>query len=135
MQNHYFICEGETEYCCYHCSGSIPKPIAPSPIGDTILDCIEEHFDLEPDWPKIPWLAWLMGWTETYATALCSGNIPLTEEHAAALSSKLGSTKEFWLARDINYRTELEKLKLLPDFETFPHTSNCIAEKGKQNEK
>ena len=86
------------------CRAAPFEPDWTSPPGDTILDLLEQ-----------------LGWTrEELARRLCcsverthrliDGNAILTEDDALRLSSVLGSSMEFWLAREMHYRKDLARL-------------------------
>ncbi len=75
-----------------------------SPPGDTILDVVqfkgwsidEVSQRLSIDVPRV--------------SRLIIGSEPLTDEDAARLAEVLGSTKEFWIAREAKYRAALGRL-------------------------
>ena len=44
---------------------------------------------------------------------LLSGQLPITEDIAFVLKDELGGTYTFWLKREENYRTALERIPCL----------------------
>lgn len=78
-----------------------------SPPGDTIEDLLEER-----GWTKGE-LAERLGRTPKHVSELVSGVAPISAETAAKLSRVLGSTPEFWLEREGQYRAALERRKEL----------------------
>ena len=74
-----------------------------SPSGDTIEDLLEER-----DWTQAQ-LAEQMGYTIQHVSQLINGNAPITEETALTLARVLGSTAEFWITREAQYRAQLAK--------------------------
>lgn len=75
-----------------------------SPPGETILDLIEER-----GWTQYE-LAQRLGYTEKHVSQLLNGKVSLTQDAAQRLQRVLGSTLEFWLAREANYRGHLARL-------------------------
>ncbi|TVR05410.1 MAG: transcriptional regulator [Phormidium sp. GEM2.Bin31] len=75
-----------------------------SPPGDTILDLLEER-----DWTPVQ-LAECLGYSSEYINQLIRGKAPITENIAICLENVLGSTAKFWLQREIQYRSQLEKI-------------------------
>ena len=73
-----------------------------SPPGDTIADILEERGWSPED------LADKMGMTVAYIRLLLKGAAPITEGVAILLVQALGSTKEFWLKREEQYRAKLQ---------------------------
>lgn len=69
-----------------------------SPPGDTILDLLEER-----DWTRIQ-LSEHLGCTLEYLNQLIDGKASINEETALKLERVLGSTAEFWLNREAQYR-------------------------------
>ena len=74
-----------------------------SPFGDTIEDLLEER-----DWTQAQ-LAEQMGYTIQHVSQLIHGKAQITEETALKLEQVLGSTAEFWLTREAQYRAQLAK--------------------------
>jgi HTH-type transcriptional regulator/antitoxin HigA len=72
-----------------------------SPPGDSITDAIEER-----DWTQAQ-LAERLGYTEKHVSLLINAKVPITEESAQKLSRVIGSTPEFWLRREAQYRAQL----------------------------
>lgn len=83
-----------------------PKPFAPSwvsPPGDTIADLLEER-----GWTSAS-LAERLGVTPKHVSELLHGKATISAETAGRLSLVLGSTAEFWLTREAQYRAALER--------------------------
>ena len=76
-----------------------------SPPGDTIVDAIEER-----DWTQAQ-LAERLGYTEKHVSLLINAKVPITEESAQKLSRVIGSTPEFWLRREAQYRAQLVQIE------------------------
>jgi len=76
-----------------------------SPPGDTITDAIEER-----DWTQAQ-LAERLGYTEKHVSLLINAKVPITEESAQKLSRVIGSTPEFWLRREAQYRAQLVQIE------------------------
>ncbi|PZO35755.1 MAG: DNA-binding protein [Pseudanabaena frigida] len=76
-----------------------------SPPGDTIIDAIEER-----DWTQAQ-LAERLGYTEKHVSLLINAKVPITEESAQKLSRVIGSTPEFWLRREAQYRAQLVQIE------------------------
>lgn len=76
-----------------------------SPPGDTIMDAIEER-----DWTQSQ-LAERLGYTEKHVSLLINAKVPITEESAQKLSRVIGSTPEFWLRREAQYRAQLVQIE------------------------
>ncbi|PZV11149.1 MAG: DNA-binding protein [Pseudanabaena sp.] len=76
-----------------------------SPPGDTIIDAIEER-----DWTQSQ-LAERLGYTEKHVSLLINAKVPITEESAQKLSRVIGSTPEFWLRREAQYRAQLVQVE------------------------
>jgi HTH-type transcriptional regulator/antitoxin HigA len=72
-----------------------------SPPGDTIIDALEER-----DWTQSQF-AERIGYTEKHVSLLINAKVPITEESAQKLSRVIGSTPEFWLRREAQYRAQL----------------------------
>lgn len=82
------------------------EPFAPdwvSPPGDTILDIAEER-----GWTQVE-LAHRLGYTEKHVSQLVNGKVPLSVDAALRLERVLGSTVDFWLAREANYQKHLAR--------------------------
>jgi HTH-type transcriptional regulator / antitoxin HigA len=75
-----------------------------SPPGDTMLDLIEER-----GWTQVE-LADRLGYTEKHVSQLINGKVPLTVDAAVRLERVLGSSLDFWLAREANYQKHLARL-------------------------
>lgn len=76
-----------------------------SPPGDTILDLIEER-----GWTQAE-LAKRLGYTEKHISQLINGKVPLTVDAAQRLARVLGSSVDFWLTREANYRKHSARLE------------------------
>jgi HTH-type transcriptional regulator / antitoxin HigA len=76
-----------------------------SPPGDTITDAIAER-----DWTQAQ-LAERLGYTEKHVSLLINAKVPITEESAQKLSRVIGSTPEFWLRREAQYRAQLVQIE------------------------
>lgn len=72
-----------------------------SPPGDTIDDLLEEF-----GWSKTEF-AERTGFTARHLDELVQGLAPITADVAERLALVLGSTAEFWLVRDAQYRAAL----------------------------
>ena len=72
-----------------------------SPPGETILDLLTER-----DWTQAQ-LAQRLGYTTKHVSLLMNGKAPITEETALKLEKVLGSTANFWLQREAQYRAHL----------------------------
>lgn len=72
-----------------------------SPPGDTITDLLEER-----DW-SLEFLAEKLNLTEEQARDLLVGKLAITPELALQLEQVLGSTAEFWLNREAQYRAKI----------------------------
>lgn len=82
------------------------KSFAPSwvsPPGDTIADLLEER-----GWTGAS-LAGRLGVTPKHVSELIHGKASISAELAGRLSLVLGSTAEFWLTREAQYRAALER--------------------------
>lgn len=71
--------------------------------GDTIEDLLEER-----DWTKTE-LARRLGVTKKHLNELLRGRATLSADMAARLAMVLGSTEEFWLRREAQYRAGLQR--------------------------
>lgn len=72
-----------------------------SPPGDTIADILEERCWTVAD------LASKLNCSEAYVNCLIRGDTPIFRDLATKLSEVLGSSVEFWLNREANYRNSL----------------------------
>ena len=82
------------------------EPFTPdwvSPPGDTILDIAEER-----GWSQVE-LAQRLGYTEKHVSQLINGKVALSVDAALRLERVLGSTADFWLAREANYQKHLAR--------------------------
>lgn len=75
-----------------------------SPPGETIADLLDER-----GWSKSE-LADRLGCTPKHVSQMLNGKAPIHAEMAAMLSRVLGSTPEFWLQREAQYRAALERI-------------------------
>lgn len=83
-------------------------PFAPdwaSPPGESILDLAEER-----GWTQVE-LARRLGYTEKHISQLINGKVALTVDAAQRLERVLGSTLDFWLALEANYRKHTARLE------------------------
>lgn len=80
------------------------EPDWASPPGETILDLIEER-----GWTQSE-LAQRLGYTEKHVSQLLNGKVALSQDAAQRLHRVLGSTVDFWMAREANYRGHLARL-------------------------
>lgn len=78
-----------------------------SPPGDTMSDLLEER-----GWSRVDF-AKRLGVTPKHVNELLKGRAPIHAEQALLLSRVLGSTPEFWLQREANYRAGLARLESL----------------------
>lgn len=92
-----------------------------SPPGETIADLIEER-----DWSQAV-LAKRLGYTTKHISLLINGKAPITQDTALKLESVLGSSVDFWLSREAQYRAKLAQKeaetafkKWVPWIETLP---------------
>lgn len=76
-----------------------------SPPGDTIADLIDER-----DWTQAQ-LSERLGYTTKHVSQLINGKASISEETAIKLERVLGSTAEFWLNREAQYRAQLAKIE------------------------
>lgn len=79
-------------------------PTWASPPGDTILDLLDER-----GWTQIEF-AERTGFTKKHVNELVSGRATITADTADRLSRVLGSTIDFWLVREAQYRAALERI-------------------------
>ena len=83
-------------------------PFAPdwvSPPGESILDIAEER-----GWTQAE-LAQRLGYTEKHVSQLINGKVPVSIDAAQRLERVLGSTMDFWLAREANYQKHKARLE------------------------
>jgi HTH-type transcriptional regulator/antitoxin HigA len=83
-------------------------PFAPdwvSPPGESVLDIAEER-----GWTQAE-LAHRLGYTEKHVSQLINGKVPLSVDAALRLERVLGSTADFWLAREANYQKHKARLE------------------------
>lgn len=86
----------------------LSAPFAPdwvSPPGETVLDIAEER-----GWTQAE-LAHRLGYTEKHVSQLINGKVPLTVDAALRLERVLGSTADFWLAREANFQKHKARLE------------------------
>jgi len=76
-----------------------------SPPGDTIWDAAEER-----GWTQVE-LAQRLGYTEKHMSQLINGKAPLSMDAALRLERVLGSTADFWLAREAKYQHHKARLE------------------------
>jgi HTH-type transcriptional regulator/antitoxin HigA len=69
-----------------------------SPPGDTIQDVIEER-----DW-TLARLSKALGYSPQFINQLLNGEAIITKDIALNLGRVIGSTSEFWLNREAQYR-------------------------------
>ena len=83
-------------------------PFAPdwaSPLGDTIVDLIEER-----GWTQAE-LAERLGYSAKHVNRLVQEKVALTEDAALRLEPVLGASAGFWLTREARYRERATRLK------------------------
>ncbi len=81
------------------------QPDWTTPPGSTIYDLM-----LERGWNQTE-LAERLGYSTKHLSQLINGKITLTDNVALRLERVLGSSSEFWLNREANYRDRLARLK------------------------
>lgn len=97
-----------------------------SPPGATISDVLAENS------LSVKQFSALIGVTLAQATKLLAGRMSVSEEIAERLGKHIGSTKEFWLKREIQYQEDLQRmqeiesenrewLKLIPTADMIRH--------------
>lgn len=74
------------------------------PPGETILEAAEER-----GWTQSE-LAQRLGYSEKHISQLINGKVPITLDAAQRLERVLGSTLDFWLSLEANYRKHLARL-------------------------
>ena len=75
-----------------------------SPPGDSIADVINER-----EWTQVQF-ANQLGISKKQLNRLILGEVELTNEMANRLAKVLGSTEQFWLRREAQYRKQLARL-------------------------
>lgn len=75
-----------------------------SPPGDTILDLLKVTNTSRP------MLASLLNVTVNVVEGLLNGDVPICYGVAVGLARKFGSSPEFWMERDCQYRLARERL-------------------------
>ena len=86
----------------------LSAPFAPdwvSPPGETVLDIAEDR-----GWTQAE-LAHRLGYTEKHVSQLINGKVPLSVDAALRLERVLGSTADFWLAREANFQKHKARLE------------------------
>ncbi len=89
-------------------SDDLNAPFEPdwiSPPGDSIRDAAEER-----GWTQDE-LAQRLGYSAKHMRQLISGNVALTHDTALRLSHVIGSTVNFWLAREADYQRHFARLE------------------------
>lgn len=76
-----------------------------SPPGNTISDVLEER-----GWQQREF-AERLGYTQKHVSQLITGKVPITVDAAKRLERVLGSGMEFWLALEMNYQTQQNRLE------------------------
>lgn len=84
-----------------------------SPPGNTISDLLEER-----DWTEAQ-MADRLGCDENYVNRLVNGEELMTGETAVKLERVLGSTAQFWLRREAQYRTRLANIEQEKQLQTW----------------
>ena len=82
-------------------------PFAPDWVlapGESILDLAEER-----GWSQGE-LAQRLGYSEKHISQLINGKVPITVDAAQRLERVLGSTIDFWLALEANYKKHKNRL-------------------------
>lgn len=82
---------------------SVFRPDWVSPPGDTIADLLEEN-----GWSQAEF-AGRVGYTTKHVNQLINGKASITDETAVRLERVLGSSAQFWLAREAQYRESLAR--------------------------
>jgi HTH-type transcriptional regulator/antitoxin HigA len=75
-----------------------------SPPGDTINDILDERGWTQADFAK------RMGMSTKHLNEIIKGKKPITHDTAVKLERVLGSTAEFWLNRELQYRQNLVRI-------------------------
>ena len=76
--------------------------------GSTVADLIEER-----GWTQQE-LARRLGFTTKHVSLLLNCRAPMTENTAVTLALVLGSTVQFWMTREAQYREALARLPVSP---------------------
>lgn len=76
-----------------------------SPPGQTISDVLEER-----GWQQREF-AERLGYTQKHVSQLITGKVPITVDAAQRLERVLGSRMDFWLALEVNYQTQQNRLE------------------------
>ncbi len=84
-----------------------------SPPGDTIQDLMEER-----DWNQAE-LAQRLGSSAKHINQLIKGKVPLSYDMALKLERVLGSTLNFWMNRETNYREHIARLEAKSKYEEW----------------
>jgi HTH-type transcriptional regulator/antitoxin HigA len=87
-----------------------PRTFTPdwiSPPGETIEDLLDER-----GWTQAEFAA-RVGFTRKHVNDLVKGRASITADTASRLSASLGSSVEFWLAREAQYQAALERRRQL----------------------
>ncbi|MGL5032385.1 MAG: HigA family addiction module antitoxin [Microcystaceae cyanobacterium] len=83
-----------------------------SPPGDTIKDIIEER-----NW-TVAQLSEALGYSPQFVNQLLNGQAAIAKETALNLARVLGSTPEFWLNREAQYRLQIVNQEHLDNVNT-----------------
>lgn len=82
-----------------------------SPPGDTIEDALEEQGMTQAEFAK------RSGFSKKHVNGLIKGNVAITAETALRLEAVLGAPAAFWLRREMEYREDLARKKMLDEAE------------------
>lgn len=74
-----------------------------SPPGDTIADILEERGISQAEFAE------RSGFSKKHVNLLIKGRVPISPEAAMRLAAVLDAPPEFWLTREANYRSSLER--------------------------
>jgi plasmid maintenance system antidote protein VapI len=100
--------QGTAYAFCFSYGGlTLSKRFSPdwySPPGDTIIDILQER-----EWTYSQ-LAEYMGFTVEEVERLVYGALPITRQIAIKLEDVLGSSTQFWLDRESQYRDQQERI-------------------------
>jgi len=80
-----------------------------SPPGDTIQDALEELGMSQVEFAE------RTGFSKKHVNGLIKGNVAITAETALKLESVLGAPAAFWLRREMEYRADLARKKMLDE--------------------
>ena len=80
-----------------------------SPPGDTIADALEELGMTQAE------LAERSGFSKKHVNGLIKGKVAITAETALKLEAVLGAPARFWLRREMEYREDLARKKMLDE--------------------